>query len=134
MGQHVAGVLPHRDTEHRRAGSDDVVDLSRYAGHNPRPVIFVCVLSHADKARRPRRHQQMTTRRKRRSGGHGQKKHSSSVQRPTVGLMHGPADYRTWLERYADYYDTDADREAGYRDYLANHADVTAAIDAKPSP
>ncbi|GFP51846.1 hypothetical protein PJH10_27685 [Mycobacterium kansasii] len=47
--------------------------------------------------------------------------------------MHGPADYRTWLERYADYYDTDADREAGYRDYLANHADVTAAIDAKPS-
>ena len=42
--------------------------------------------------------------------------------------MHEPADYRTWLERYADYYDTDADREAGYRDYRANHADVTAAI------
>ncbi len=66
--------------------------------------------------------------------GTGQKKHSLSVQRPTVGLMPGPADYRTWLERYADYYDTDADREAGYRDYLANHADVTAAIDAKPKP
>lgn len=76
----------------------------------------------------------MTTRRKRRSGGTGQKKHSLSAQRPIVGLMHGPADYRIWLERYADYYDTDADREAGYRDYLANHADVTAAIDAKPSP
>ena len=61
-------------------------------------------------------------------GGMRQKKTALVSTTAYRGVMHEPADYRTWLERYADYYDTDADREAGYRDYRANHADVTAAI------
>lgn len=65
------------------------------------------------------------------TGGWDQKNSGLLVPRHTVDYMSGPADYQSWLERYADYYDTDADREAGYRDYLANHADMTAAIDGQ---
>jgi hypothetical protein len=31
-------------------------------------------------------------------------------------------DYQRWLDRYCDYYTDDADRAAGYHDYVANRA------------
>ncbi|WP_264062440.1 hypothetical protein [Mycolicibacterium hippocampi] len=43
--------------------------------------------------------------------------------------MQGPADYAMWVERYGTDYATEAAREAGYRDYLANHAITSAVMD-----
>jgi len=41
-----------------------------------------------------------------------------------------PADFNTWVERYGDDYDTEEARQAGYRDYLRNRADVYRAFSA----
>lgn len=42
--------------------------------------------------------------------------------------MDEQADRNRWLERYGDHYSTDEEREVGYRDYLANRADLNAAF------
>lgn len=36
-----------------------------------------------------------------------------------------PADYATWCERYGGDYTSSRERRRGYRDYRANHADIT---------
>jgi hypothetical protein len=36
--------------------------------------------------------------------------------------------YAVWLHRYHDYYDSDQDRRAGYRDYLVNRAATRRAF------
>ena len=44
--------------------------------------------------------------------------------------MSETADTNRWLERYSDYYKTDAEREAGYLDYVRNGAALSAVFDS----
>ena len=47
-------------------------------------------------------------------------------------MSHPTTTEQAWLDRYADYYDTDDERREGYRDYKANLATMTEVFAQRP--